>query len=211
MSQKLEQDLLKKPPFIWVRAPILNSRARRVCFTGPVVEFLISWIWEVCLGIWIKIYTRIYLYIYILMIRIVQKWEESELKQLIYMRPFEIEPMQVRDIHCYCVAGTSTLKDSWVFVVKSFENVPSLIKWHAALCGGLICEPTVVTQGSGICHTFQAALESVRLLWMTDSFVRAHPTIADATVHRTSQTFLTSQGLRLISYTYMVSTYTYIP
>ncbi len=74
-----------------------------------------------------------------------------------------------------------------MFVVESFENVPGLIKWHAALCGGLICEPTVVTQGSGICHTFQAALESVRLLWMTDSFVRAHPTIADATVHRTSE------------------------
>lgn len=79
------------------------------------------------------IYTYIFIYIYILMIRIVQKWEESELKQLIYMRPFEIEPMQVRDIHCYCVAGTSTLKDSWVFVVKSFENVPSLIN------GMLLC------------------------------------------------------------------------
>jgi hypothetical protein len=77
-------------------------------------------------------------------------------------------------------------QEACVFVLKdTVHNIPDLVKWHAALCGGVICAPDFVIGGRGVCHSYQAGLESVRLLWMTDAFVHAHPQVADATLHRT--------------------------
>ena len=73
-----------------------------------------------------------------------------------------------------------------MFVLQdTVHNLPDLVKWHAALCGGVICGPDFVVRGRGVCHSYQAGLESTRLLWMTDAFVHAHPQVADATLYRT--------------------------
>ena len=78
-------------------------------------------------------------------------------------------------------------QDAALFVLQSLESIPLSVTWNAALCGGVICDPNFVVSGTGVCIKYQSALQSQRLLWMTERFIRSHGHIADATIHRTLQ------------------------
>ena len=78
------------------------------------------------------------------------------------------------------------IQEAWVFVLQdTVHNIPVLVKWHAALCGGVVCGPEFLVRGDGVCHSYHAGLESTRLVWMTDEFIHAHPRVADETLYRT--------------------------
>lgn len=76
-------------------------------------------------------------------------------------------------------------QEASVFVCLDVTSPPSCVQWNAALGGGQICAQEYVVSQTGPCLTFEPAMKSHRIIWMTDAFITANPNMADATIHRT--------------------------
>lgn len=72
-----------------------------------------------------------------------------------------------------------------VFVVRDLGEPPQEVLWNAVLVGGAICLDSFLETGSGPCRAFKPALETQRIVWMTDAFIAAHGGFAHILVSRT--------------------------
>ena len=72
-----------------------------------------------------------------------------------------------------------------VFVVKEVDQPPKAVLWNAGLIGGTICTWSLVETGSGPARVLQAALNTRRLIYMTDMFLAACPGLSTMLVNRT--------------------------
>ena len=82
---------------------------------------------------------------------------------------------------------TASVREVSVFIVRDVAEPPAAVLWNAALVGGKICTwARVKTGNSGPVRVFKAALDSRRLLYMTDSFLAECPRLASTLVDRST-------------------------
>ena len=72
-----------------------------------------------------------------------------------------------------------------VFVVPDLGEPPQEVLLNAVLVGGAICLDSFLETGKGACRAFKPALETQRIVWMTDAFVAANRGFAQIVVSRT--------------------------
>lgn len=75
-------------------------------------------------------------------------------------------------------------QEASLFIVDNLGNVPLVVNWNAILTGGVVCGPQHIKHGKGPLHTFKRAMDTKRILWMTDSFLNRWPRIAQSTIQR---------------------------
>ena len=72
-------------------------------------------------------------------------------------------------------------------MVADFNKIPALIRWNAMLSGGVICGKQFLESGTGPVHSFKSAMNTKRIVWITDGFIRKCVVVAQCTVQRMGQ------------------------
>ena len=68
--------------------------------------------------------------------------------------------------------------------MASVFEPPTEVRWHAILGGGTIVDVAFVKSGTGVSQAFKAALQTQRVLWLTDAFMDSHRDLARGLVNR---------------------------
>lgn len=57
------------------------------------------------------------------------------------------------------------------------SDLPNVVKWRAALTGGVVIEPDTLTRREGPCIVFDSLLASRRRVWFSYEFKRSFPDV----------------------------------
>ena len=83
------------------------------------------------------------------------------------------------------IVQCATPADAHVFCVKDLIDPPKACKWHAVLCGGIVCKWDFVRSTAGSASiAYLPALKQRRLIYMTDAFIGIYPNISEIILQR---------------------------